>query len=149
MNTAGEIEHLGARSEILNLKLFGPIIALFGCLAEGIAHAGNVLGRNSQGIRDNADAQAGYSPAYSPYDIYYLDPSRAALDTGSAGSAGPDILAGKIYCPELRFVHDAANEKTPHQIPGTSSGAKTALVTQFERFTTGLKYHICSFFVRA
>jgi hypothetical protein len=45
-------------------------------------------------------------------------------------------------------MHDAANKKTSDQVPGTNTGAKTTLVTQFERFTTGLEYHINSFFVR-
>jgi hypothetical protein len=45
-------------------------------------------------------------------------------------------------------VYDAANEKTSDHIPGADTCAKTTLVTQFERFTTGLEYYICSFFVR-
>jgi hypothetical protein len=45
-------------------------------------------------------------------------------------------------------MHDAANEKTSDQVPGTNTGAKTTLVTQFERFTTSLEYHVYSFFVR-
>jgi hypothetical protein len=70
------------------------------------------------------------------------------LDTGSTSDASPDILAAKINCPKLSLMHNAANEKTSDQVPGTNTGAKTALITQFERFTTGLEYHICSFFVR-
>jgi hypothetical protein len=70
------------------------------------------------------------------------------LDTSSTSDASPDILTPKIDCPKLSFMHDATNEKTSNQVPGTSTGAKTTLVTQFERFAAGLKYHVCSFFVR-
>jgi hypothetical protein len=44
-------------------------------------------------------------------------------------------------------MHDAANEKTSDHVPRTNTGAKTTLVTQFERLATGLEDHICSFFV--
>jgi hypothetical protein len=70
------------------------------------------------------------------------------LNTGPTGDAGPDILAAKINCPELRLMHDTTNDETAYLVPGTNSGAKAALVAQFERFATSLQYHICSFFVR-
>jgi hypothetical protein len=69
------------------------------------------------------------------------------LDTSSTSDTGPDILTPKINCPELSFMHDAANNKTPDQIPGTNTGTKTTLVTQFERFAAGLEYYVCSFFI--
>jgi len=45
-------------------------------------------------------------------------------------------------------MYDTANNKIADQVPGTNTSAKTTLVTQFERFPTGLQYHIYSFFVR-
>jgi hypothetical protein len=70
------------------------------------------------------------------------------LNTGSTSDASPDILAAKISCSKLSFMHYAANDKTSDQVPGTNTGAKTTLVTQFEWFATGFEYHIYSFFVR-
>jgi hypothetical protein len=118
------------------------------CFTQWVTNASNVLGRDSQGIRDNTDTHAGYGSAYSPHNIYYLDAPGATLDTSSTSDTGPDILTAKINCPELSFMHDTTNEKTSDHIPGTNAGTKTTLVTQFERFAAGLEYHVCSFFIR-
>jgi hypothetical protein len=86
------------------------------------------------------------NPAQCDPGFYLIDPSRAALGTGSAGGAAPHLFLFYLGQAEGALSDQLAHAEVPNPVPGTDNITHPALVAELERIAAVLFNDIYYFF---